>query len=116
MTGLGAPANAAGVVSIQEIVRRGRPARGVRLAIVAILCAAATLLNPYGASSWGNVMHSVSDPLIRLIVEDWIPLPKMLLYEWHTSRMALIQDLIALSLFGAFFVFLAKAPTLDGAA
>jgi hypothetical protein len=83
---------------------------------VTLLCASATLLNPVGINAWRTVLHSASDPLIRKIIMDWVPLPKMLYYDWQTSPIQMLQLLIPLALFSGFFVSLAVAPMAGDAA
>ncbi len=114
-TGLGALAIASAVLSAQEVRARMRPARGLILAGLTILCAIATLLNPYGIGIYSSVIHSISDPLIRRMVMDWVPLPTMLLFLWHTSPVALAQYAIAMPLLLGFVVSIMMAPTLDDA-
>ncbi len=115
-TGLGALGIAASVLVAQDLLAGTMPHRGLRIASVTVLAALATLLNPLGFGIWSNVMHSVSDPLLRLIVNDWVSMPRMMLYLWKSGGMGLLQVAIALGLFAALFVSLAMAPKLDDAA
>jgi hypothetical protein len=114
-TGLGALGLAASVIAIFEMSAGKIPARGRRLGIVTILAAGATVLNPNGIGIWTNVLHSVSDPLLRQIVSDWVPLPVLLMSIWKTSAVGLMQLVLALGLFGAFLYSVVMAPTLDDA-
>jgi hypothetical protein len=114
-TGLGALGIASAVVSADEIRAGKRPARGLTLAGLTILCAIATLLNPYGLGIYSSVIHSISDPLIRRMVADWVSLPAMLLFLWHTSPVALTQYAIAMPLLLGFVISIMMAPALDDA-
>ena len=60
--------------------------------------------------------HSVSDPLIRQIVADWVPLPKTLLSLWRESKPELLQDVAPLLLFAGFIAAIAMAPDREDAA
>ena len=44
-----------------------------RSALLFVLCAGATLLNPYGWGMWTSVLESVRDPRLRLTVSEWMP-------------------------------------------
>ena len=114
-TGLGALGLAASVIAIQEVMAGKMPSRGLRLGIVTIFAAGATVLNPNGIGIWTNVLHSVSDPLLRQIVSDWVPLPVLLISIWKTSALELMQLVLTLGLFGAFIYSIVMAPTLDDA-
>ncbi len=116
IVGLGAMGVAAAVMFIQGFGDTGRKTSARRLAVVTLGCAAATLLNPFGVGLWTNVAHSVSDPLIRQIIADWIPLPKTLLYLWRESKPLLLQDVAPLLLFAGFIAAVAIAPDLGDAA
>ncbi len=114
--GLGALIIAVAVLFIQGRGDTGRKTSARRLAVVTLGCAAATILNPFGVGLWTNVAHSVSDPLIRQIVADWVPLPKMLLYLWRESKPQLLQDVAPLLLFASFIAAIVMAPDLADAA
>ena len=114
-TGLGALGIAAAVLAAQEMLAGTMPRRGLRLGCVTLLAACATIVNPIGIDIWTNVLHSVSDPLLRLIVNDWVPLPTMMLYLWNTSSIELLQVVLAIALFAAFLVSMAMAPAFDDA-
>jgi hypothetical protein len=113
--GLGALGIAAVVLAGQELLAGITPRRGLRIGCFTVLAACATLVNPIGIGIWTNVLHSVSDPLIRVIVKDWVPLTNMMRYLWQTSGMALLQVILAIGLFAAFLCSIALAPTLDDA-
>ncbi len=114
-TGLGALGIAAAVMSAQELVAGTLPRRGFRLGCVTALAALATIINPLGVGIWSNVLHSVSDPLLRLIINDWVPLPRMMLFLWNNSAIGLLQVVLAVGLFGGFLFSIARAPTFDDA-
>jgi hypothetical protein len=115
VAGIGAMVVAATVLIVQDLRTGEYPSRGLRLGVVAILAALATLLNPFGIEIWSRTFHSVSDPLIRLIINDWISLPGMLANEWHTSKASLLQDVLPLALFAVFVCSIALAPSFDDA-
>ncbi len=95
------------------------PARKIsarRLGMVTVACALATLLNPFGVGLWTGVVHSVSDPLIRQIINDWVPLPRAMLSLWRESKPELLQDVVPILLFAGFVAAVAIAPCADDAA
>jgi hypothetical protein len=114
--GLGALGIAAVVFTVQDMMEGVRPTRGLRLGCVTILGVVATLLNPLGIAIWTSVFHSVSNPLIRVIINDWIPLSKTVLLLWHASKIRLLELVLPVALFAAFFCSVFRAPTLDDAA
>lgn len=116
VVGLAALTIAVAVLFIQGFSDRARKASARRLAVVALGCAAATMLNPYGVGLWTSVAHSVSDPLIRQFVADWVPLPQTLLYLWRESKLQELQDVVPLLLYSGFIVSIVMAPDVADAA
>ncbi len=114
--GLGAMIVAVAVLFIQGLGDAGRMTSARSLGLVTLGCAGATILNPFGAGLWTGVVHSVSDPLIRQIVADWVPLPTTLLSMWRGSRPELLQEVAPIFLFAAFIAAVAIAPDLGDAA
>jgi len=114
--GLGAMIIAVAVLFIQGRGDTGRKTSARRLGLVTLGCAGATILNPFGAGLWTGVAHSVSDPLIRQIVADWVPLPETLLSMWRESKPELLQYVAPLLLFASFIAAVAMAPDLGDAA
>src|SRR4029077_1792280 len=110
IVGLGAMGVAAAVLFVQGFGDARRTALAWRLGLVTLGCAAATIINPFGVGLWTGVFHSVGDPLIRQIVNDWVPLPKLMLSMWRTSPVELLQDAVPLLMFAAFVVAVAMAP------
>jgi hypothetical protein len=115
IVGLGALGVAAAVLFAQGIADTARMKSAWRIGLIALGCAAATLINPFGIGLWTGVAHSVGDPLIRQIVNDWVPLPKLMLHMWRDDPRQLMQDLAPLFLFAAFVATFAVAPDLDDA-
>ena len=114
--GLGAMIVAVAVLFIQGLGDPGRMISARRLGLVTLGCAGATILNPFGAGLWTGVVHSVSDPLIRQIVADWVPLPTTLLSMWRGSRPELIQEVAPIFLIAGLIAAVAIAPDLGDAA
>ena len=115
IVGLGALGVAAGVLFLQGFADAARMRSAWRIGLVGLACAAATLINPFGVGLWTGVAHSVGDPLIRQIVNDWVPLPKLMLHMWRHDPRQLLQDLAPIFLFVAFFASVAIARDLDDA-
>jgi hypothetical protein len=114
--GLGAMIIAAAALFIQGIRDPARKASARRLALVTLGCAAATILNPFGVYLWTAVAHSLTDPLIRQIVNDWVPLPQTILEQWRESGPGLLRDAAPLLLFASFIAAVVMAPDLADAA
>ena len=64
--GIAALGLASAVLTVQDAALSRQPNRGLRLGFVTILCALATLLNPYGIFLWTNVFRSVANPFLHL--------------------------------------------------
>jgi len=110
IVGLGALGIATLITGGQELYAIHWPAKSLRLAAVTIGCAAATLLNPHGIGLWGSVLHSISDPVIHLFVNDWVSLPANLLYQWDNGCLQIIPFLLPLMLFAGLISVLAITP------
>ncbi len=116
IVGLGAMGVAAAVMFVQGFAGdTARMASAWRLALVTLGCAAATIINPFGVGLWMGVVHSVGDPLIRKIINDWVPLTKLMLTAWRENKVDLLQDVAPLLMFGGFVAAVAMAPDLDDA-
>ncbi len=113
--GLGAMTLAAAVLFVQGLRDAKRKTSARRLLAVTLGCAAATILNPFGVGLWTGVAHSVSDPLIRQVVNDWVPLPQTVLDNWRESRLEVFADAAPLLLFAGFIAAIAMAPDLGDA-
>ncbi len=114
--GLGAMIVAVAVLFIQGLADQGRMTSARRLGLIALGCAGATILNPFGAGLWTGVAHSVSDPLIRQIVGEWVPWPMTMLSMWRESRPELLQEIAPILLFAGLIAAVAIAPDLGDAA
>jgi len=117
IVGLGAMGIAAAVMFVQGwFGDAGRMASAWRLALVTLGCAAATIINPFGVGLWTGVAHSVGDPLIRQVIADWVPLPKIMLSNWRNSPKELLQYVAPMLMFAGFVAAVAMAPNLEDAA
>lgn len=115
VVGLAALVIVSAVMASQELFAKRRIDRAWSVAAVTVGCALATLLNPFGVGLWSNVMHSISDPLVRRFILDWVPLLRQIAYNWGRSKFEEIQYLAPLGLFIAFVLALAAAPRLEDA-
>ena len=115
VVGLGALGAAAAVLTMQEYLAGSSSHRGAKLFAIGFLSAVATALNPLGLHIWSNVLHSVSDPLLRHLVLDWVSLPRTLAMQWSTSKVQLLQYAIPVVLMAAFLYAIAAARSLDDA-
>jgi hypothetical protein len=113
--GIAALACCSAVLGIREFAAGQRLRRSTALATLALLCTAATLLNPFGFGLWRIFLHSVSDPLTETFVHDWIPLAIFFERLWRAGDPQVIQFALPLALFGGFAASLLLAPVLDDA-
>ncbi|MGA8643655.1 hypothetical protein [Candidatus Binatus sp.] len=117
IVGLGAMGIAAAVMFVQGWFGDADRMRSAwRLGLITVGCAAATVINPFGVGLWFGVAHSVGDPLIRQVIADWVPLPKMILTLWRSSPIELLQYATPILLFAGFAGAVALAPDLGDAA
>ena len=117
IVGLGAIGIATAVMFVQGwFGDADRMTSARRLALVTLGCAAATLCNPFGVGLWTGVAHSVGDPLIRKVMNDWVPLTTLMLSSWRDSPSQLFQYVGAMLMFGWFVVAIARAPDLADSA
>ncbi len=115
VVGLGALGITAAVVGFQEIRTDRRLWQALRVSTLTAACAGATVLNPFGPGLWTTVLHSVSDPLIRQFVVDWISLPRMIAYVWSQSPLKAAQFVVPVGLFIALPLSLVAAPETEDA-
>jgi hypothetical protein len=115
IVGLGAMGVAAAVMFVRGFGSAAGKASAIRLGLVTLGCAAATILNPFGVALWTGVATSVRDPLIRQTVNDWVPLPTMMLHVWRESKPQTLQYATPLLMFAGLIAALAMAPDLDDA-
>ena len=114
--GLGALGIFSVVAGYRELQTQGRMTRTWSIAAITLACALATLLNPFGADLWRTFIQSLSNPLIRPLISDWVPLFKLLIYNWHRSGYAALEELVPMALFVLFLASLFAAPVTDDAA
>jgi hypothetical protein len=114
--GLGALGIFAAVCGVQELINRRAITRAWSVAAVTLGCALATLVNPLGTGLWTTFWHSASDPLMRSIITDWVPLPKFLFYISQRSTAELVAYLVPLLMFAGLPAALVEAPVFDDAA
>jgi hypothetical protein len=63
---------AVGLAALDDAARRRGP-EALRLAVVGLVAAAATLVNPFGIDVWGYVVNLASNPTIAAQVSEWRP-------------------------------------------
>jgi hypothetical protein len=103
IAGLGALGVVALTTMAQDFVPGAGPRRGFKLFALTATCGLATLANPFGLAAWSNVLHSVNDPFVRMLVPEWAPLWKRIFYEWSGHPSQLLVYLAApIGLMGAF--------------
>jgi hypothetical protein len=101
--------------ALRELFLTRRIVRAWRTALVTILCASATLINPLGTNLWSQVTHSVTDPVIRLFDRDWLPLHVAIADNWREAPLDNVAFVIPLILLVALVVSLIATPTLEDA-
>lgn len=95
IAGLGALGVVAFTTLARDFASGAGPRRGLKLFALMAACGLATLANPFGLAAWTNVLHSVNDPFVRMLVPEWAPLWKRILYEWSGRPSQLLVYLAA---------------------
>jgi hypothetical protein len=100
----------AGAVGIQDLIAGVGIARGARLGMLTIAATAATLLTPFGISTWEAVTHALRNPLTRNMVTDWQPLLFAFERQWSAEHLGVIYYLCVLGLMAAMAITFVKTP------
>ncbi len=87
--------------------------RGVRLALLAVAAAAATLVNPYGIGMWETVAHALGNPYTRNVVKDWQPLWWAMRVQWHSAPSGVALYLAVIGMAAALAAAFAATPRAD---
>jgi len=61
------------------------------------------------------MFHSVSDPVVRMMVNEWRPLTTGIVADWHAWKGTVFTDFPPILLFAAFVGSVALAPSLEDA-
>ena len=111
--GLAAMALYAGVRGIEDLAG-GRGLRtSIRLGGVALVCAGATLVNPYGFGNWLAVERAIRNPMTRVIISEWQPLLFQMARQWHESPGTAVNYAVVIALPLALAVCFAIRPRGD---
>ncbi|MGH7781533.1 MAG: hypothetical protein ACREQR_17100 [Candidatus Binataceae bacterium] len=97
----------------QEIVAGRGSARFFHLAAITSACIVATLFTPYGAGSWLSVLHTIGNPSMLGAINEWQPLIKATIGEYHAAHLSFFYDLSVFGIFLATAVTIALAPSTD---
>jgi len=84
--------------------------RGVKLSLLTVAAAAATLINPYGIGMWQTVVHALRNPYTRNVVNDWQPLWWAMRAQWHAAPSGVVLYLAVVAMAAALAVALTGAP------
>jgi hypothetical protein len=85
----------------------------LRLGTVTLAATAATLLNPYGLGIWRVVIYALHNPYTRGIINDWQPLSRALLSQWHQSPGGVALYLSVVGLIAGFVISILMRPRID---
>jgi hypothetical protein len=72
--GIGSLALFAGVTAVASIAGGYSIRSAARVLGITVVCAAATLVNPYGPGAWTHVLSALHNPITRKEMVDWQPL------------------------------------------
>ncbi len=72
--GIGSLALFAGVTAVASIAGGNGIRSAARVLGITVVCAAATLVNPYGLGAWTHVLSALHNPVTRKEMVDWQPL------------------------------------------
>jgi hypothetical protein len=84
--------------------------RAARLGGLWAACVLATLLTPYGIGTWRAVAHTVGNPGMLGVINEWKPLLTASLMQWHGSHLSIIYDLSIVIIFGGLVVAVILEP------
>ncbi|MGH7915086.1 MAG: hypothetical protein ACREPW_10625, partial [Candidatus Binataceae bacterium] len=84
--------------------------RGVKLSLLTVAAAAATLINPYGIGMWATVAHALRNPYTRNVVNDWQPLWWAMRAQWHSAPSGVVLYLAVIGMVAALAVALVTTP------
>jgi hypothetical protein len=108
--GLAAVALYAGVRGLEDLAG-GRGLRtSFRLGGVALACAAATLINPYGVGNWLAVERAIRNPMTRAFISEWQPMMFKMVEQWHESPAVAVNYAVVIVLPLALAVCVAMRP------
>ena len=98
------------VTALQDWAAGDGLGRAARLGGVTVGCVLATLLNPDGIGNWLTVMHTLGNPLTRVMVSEWQPLLFKIAEEWQKSPRTAINFALVIVPFTALALCFAIRP------
>jgi hypothetical protein len=84
--------------------------RAARLGALWIACALATLVTPYGFGTWRTVAHTIANPAMLSVINEWQPLIAATAAVWREAHLSFISDLSLFGIFGGLAAALALHP------
>ncbi|HXD91377.1 MAG TPA: hypothetical protein VNU00_10000 [Candidatus Binataceae bacterium] len=111
--GLGLLGTYAAVRGLTDLVVGKGASRLIRLGMITIASAAASLATPYGIDSWRAVLISIRNPMTRRIMADWRPLLVVLNEQLRQPHGGAIFLWLAIILLAAFALIVALTPRGD---
>jgi hypothetical protein len=102
VVGLAALAAYSGAATIGDVLQTRDWSRGLRLWLVTLAAALATLLNPQGPGLWRTILFVLRDPGARAAIVEWRPLIPSMILQWRTSFDAGVVYLMPVALFAAY--------------
>jgi len=84
--------------------------RGAGLFGIAMLCALATLVTPYGFGTWRTVARTVENPAMLSVINEWNPLLLATVTELRASWGSILYVISIAAIFGGLAAAIALAP------
>jgi hypothetical protein len=110
LIGIATLAAYAGVVGVQDLCAGRGLGRCLKLGLLTILGALATLISPYGIDNWLVVLNALRVHAVRAVILDWEPMTRAMAIQWHAGHLGVVFYLCVLALIAALVVSFALQP------
>lgn len=100
--GIAALAIYGAITAVRDLAAGAGLTRALRLGALTGGVLLATMATPYGLETWSPVLHALRNPITRVAVTDWQPLPFAMLRQWHAQPAGIIYMLCGVALMLAF--------------
>jgi hypothetical protein len=88
----------AGAVGLMTLWNHRSVRHAIKVGAIAAASAGATLLPPYGLSTWSAVLRTICNPMTFKIFTEWQPLSTAMMDQWRFNHYGIIAYLLLLGL------------------